>query len=95
MARHIPPNAFDPIAVIATSQLATLVVAEAALSFLGLDFPPPTPTWGNMLADGRTYLATSWWVATLPGVALTITVLSVNLVGDWIRDALDPKILPD
>jgi peptide/nickel transport system permease protein len=95
MLRHVLPNAFDPIVVIATSQLATLMVAEAALSFLGLGVPPPTPTWGNILADGRTFLATAWWVAALPGLALTITVLSVNLVGDWIRDVLDPKTLRD
>ena len=60
-----------------------------------LGVPPPTPTWGNILADGRTFLATAWWVAALPGVALTTTVLSVNLVGDWLRDLLDPKILRD
>jgi peptide/nickel transport system permease protein len=95
MARHILPNVFDPIIVIATSQLATLVVAEAALSFLGLGVPPPTPTWGNILADGRLFLNTAWWVAALPGLALTITVLAVNLVGDWLRDVLDPRALRD
>lgn len=93
MFRHVLPNSIDATIVIATSQLATLMVAEAALSFLGLGVPPPTPTWGNMLADGRSYLTAAWWIATLPGLALTVTVLAVNLVGDWIRDVTDPKIL--
>lgn len=90
---HIVPNSLEPAVIIASSQLASRIVAEASLSFLGLGVPPPIPTWGNMLADGRNYIMTNaWWLATFPGLALTITTLSINLIGDWVRDLLDPRL---
>ena len=78
--------------MVATLELAFMVIYESALSFLGLGVQPPTPTWGWMLADGRNYLATAWWLATLPGLAIMLTVLAVNLLGDWLRDTLDPRL---
>jgi peptide/nickel transport system permease protein len=78
--------------VVATLELAFMIIYESALSFLGLGVQPPTPTWGWMLADGRNYIATAWWLATLPGLAIMLTVLAVNLLGDWLRDTLDPRL---
>ena len=69
-----------------------MIISESALSFLGLGVEVDIPSWGGMLADGRTYLATAWWVATLPGIAIMVTVLSINLLGDWLRDELDPRL---
>jgi peptide/nickel transport system permease protein len=69
-----------------------MIIYESALSFLGLGVQPPTPTWGWMLSDGRNYVATAWWLATLPGLAIMLTVLAVNLLGDWLRDTLDPRL---
>jgi len=77
---------------VATLELAFMIIYESALSFLGLGVQPPTPTWGWMLADGRNYLATAWWLATFPGLAIMLTVLAVNLLGDWLRDTLDPRL---
>jgi len=77
---------------VATLELAFMIIYESALSFLGLGVQPPTPTWGWMLADGRNYIATAWWLATLPGLAIMLTVLAVNLLGDWLRDTLDPRL---
>lgn len=90
MARHILPNIANTVIVLATLDLGTVILFEAALSFLGLGIPPPTPAWGLMTAEGRQYLASAWWIATLPGMAIAYTVLAVNLLGDWLRDALDP-----
>src|SRR5437867_5448960 len=90
--RHVLPNAVTPWLVVATLDMALVIVIEAALSFLGLGVQPPTPTWGGMLADGRVYLSTAWWLATFPGVAILITVLGINLLGDGLRDALDPRL---
>jgi peptide/nickel transport system permease protein len=90
--RHVLPNALTPIIVVATLELAFMIIYESALSFLGLGVQPPTPTWGWMLADGRNYLATAWWLATFPGLAIMLTVLAVNLLGDWLRDTLDPRL---
>jgi len=90
--RHLLPNVLNVIIVLATLQLGWVIVAEAGLSFLGAGIPPPTPTWGNMVADGREVLGTSWWLSVLPGSAITIVVLSFNLLGDWLRDRLDPKL---
>jgi peptide/nickel transport system permease protein len=90
MARHIFPNIVNTVIVLATLDLGTVILFEAALSFLGLGIPPPTPAWGLMTAEGRQYLVTAWWIATLPGMAIAYTVLAVNLLGDWLRDALDP-----
>ena len=80
-----------PLIVVATLQLAGFIVVEAALSFLGMGIQPPTPTWGNMLAEGREYMLNAWWYATFPGLAIMITVLGFNTVGDWLRDILDPR----
>jgi len=92
LLRHVLPNALTPIIVVATLELAFMIIYESALSFLGLGVQPPTPTWGWMLADGRNYLATAWWLATFPGLAIMLTVLAVNLLGDWLRDSLDPRL---
>jgi peptide/nickel transport system permease protein len=92
LLRHVLPNALTPIIVVATLELAFMIIYESALSFLGLGVQPPTPTWGWMLSDGRNYLATAWWLATFPGLAIMLTVLAVNLLGDWLRDTLDPRL---
>ncbi|MCX8997303.1 ABC transporter permease [Rhizobiaceae bacterium BDR2-2] len=91
MFRHILPNILTPAVVVATLELARIIIMDAALSFLGLGLQPPAPSWGRMLADGRTYMSTAWWVVTFPGLAIVLTVLSVNLVGDWLRDYFDPR----
>jgi len=92
LVRHVLPNAFTPWLVVATLDMARVIVIESALSFLGLGVQPPTPTWGGMLADGRVYLSTSWWLATFPGLAILVTVLGINLLGDGLRDTLDPRL---
>jgi peptide/nickel transport system permease protein len=92
LVRHILPNAFTPWLVVATLDMARVIVIESALSFLGLGVQPPTPTWGGMLADGRVYISTAWWLATFPGLAILITVLGINLFGDGLRDTLDPRL---
>lgn len=90
--RHILPNVFTPFIVISTLSVATTIILEASLSFLGMGIQSPAISWGGMLSDGRDYLTTSWWIATFPGAALTITVLGIILLGDWLRDALDPRL---
>jgi peptide/nickel transport system permease protein len=92
LLRHILPNAFAPWLVVATLDMARVIVIESALSFLGLGVQPPTPTWGGMLADGRVYITTAWWLATFPGLAILVTVLGINLFGDGLRDTLDPRL---
>ncbi len=92
MLRHILPNAVSPLTVVATFTIASVILQESSLSFLGLGVNPETPTWGSILSDGRSYLQDAWWIATLPGVALLITVLGANLFGDWLRDYLDPRL---
>jgi len=92
LTRHILPNLLTPLIVIGTLQIAQMIIAESALSFLGLGVQPSIPSWGSMLADGRNYLTVAWWVATLPGIAIVITVLSINVLGDWLRDELDPRL---
>lgn len=94
LVRHLLPNALAPAVVIAALEVGRMILFESALSFLGLGVPPPTPTWGGMLADGRVYLSSAWWLATFPGLAILLTVLGVNLVGDWLRETLDPKLAP-
>lgn len=89
---HVAPNTFAPVMVQATYVFATAILVEAGLSFLGLGIPPDLPSWGNGIALGRTYLQTAVWVSFFPGLVLTITVLAINLVGDGLRDALDPKL---
>ena len=92
LVRHILPNVFTPWLVVATLDMARVIVIESALSFLGLGVQPPTPTWGGMLADGRVYISTAWWLATFPGLAILVTVLGINLFGDGLRDTLDPRL---
>ncbi|MBT9384370.1 ABC transporter permease [Pseudooceanicola sp. CBS1P-1] len=91
MFLHILPNVLTPALVVGTLELARVIIMDAALSFLGLGVQPPTPSWGRMLADGRVYLSSAWWTVTFPGLAIVLTVLSVNLFGDWLRDYFDPK----
>ena len=90
--RHIFPNAVSSVIVVATLQVARMILFEASLSFLGVGVPPPAPTWGGMVADGRGYLTVAWWVSTLPGLTLFLTVLGVTLLGDRLRDVLDPRL---
>ncbi len=89
--KHILPNVFSSFIVISTLSVATTIVLEASLSYLGLGIQPPTISWGEMLTAGRDYLATSWWIATFPGIAITVTVLGIIFLGDWLRDVLDPR----
>lgn len=90
--RHIIPNIFSAFVVISTLNVGSVILAESSLSFLGLGIQPPDLSWGQMLSDGRQYLATSWWIATFPGLAITITVLGIMFLGDWLRDYLDPRL---
>lgn len=90
--RHVLPNLGAPLIILTTFDLARLLILEASMSFLGLGVEPGTPSWGTMLADGRNYLTSAWWVATLPGIAITLAVLAVNIIGDWLRDRLDPRL---
>ena len=92
LVRHILPNVFTPWLVVATLDMARVIVIESALSFLGLGVQPPAATWGGMLADGRVYISTAWWLATFPGLAILVTVLGINLFGDGLRDTLDPRL---
>lgn len=90
--RHVLPNTLAPIIVVATVQLATMLLLESGLSFLGLGIQPPTPSWGRMLAEGRDYLSNAWWISTMPGIAISLAVLGANLLGDGLRDLLDPNL---
>ena len=92
VVRHVLPNTQAPILVIATVQVATMILLESGLSFLGLGVQPPQPSWGSMLAEGRDYLSNAWWLATVPGIAISLAVLGANLVGDGLRDLLDPNL---
>lgn len=91
LLRHVLPNALSPVIVAATLGIGNTILAEAALSFLGLGVQPPTASWGNMVASGRDAMLQAWWVAAFPGLAIVLTVMSFNLVGDGLRDALDPR----
>lgn len=91
LIRHMLPNVFGSIIVIATLNVATIIILEAALSFLGFGVQAPAVTWGGMLADGRDYVATAWWLASFPGMMITLLTLSLIFIGDWLRDVLDPR----
>jgi peptide/nickel transport system permease protein len=88
---HILPNVVNSIVVLSTLQVGWAILVEASLSFLGAGVPPPTPTWGGMISDGRNYVDTLWWISVFPGIAVILVVLSFNLLGDWLQDLLDPK----
>lgn len=88
--QHLLPNLIGPVIVLMTLNVANNILLESSLTFLGLGVDPTIPSWGGMLADGRTYLQTAWWVSVFPGVAILLTVLGLNLLGDWLRDSLDP-----
>jgi ABC-type dipeptide/oligopeptide/nickel transport system permease subunit len=90
--RHILPNVISPLLVLGTLRVANIIIWESGLSFLGMGVPPPMPTWGRMLAEGRLYITDAWWLVTLPGLAIMVTILSINLLGDGLRDALDPRL---
>jgi peptide/nickel transport system permease protein len=92
LKKHIFPNVIDSALVVASLQLGTAVMLEASLSFLGLGVQPPAVAWGKMIAEARLYISTAWWLPTFPGVAIMVTVLGANLLGDWLRDKLDPKL---
>ncbi|MDP6416826.1 MAG: ABC transporter permease [Gammaproteobacteria bacterium] len=92
MYRHILPGVFSTFLVISTLTVGTVILVESILTFLGVGVPGPTPTWGAMISDGRNYLTTGWWIAFFPGIALLLTVLAFNFLGDWLRDELDPKL---
>ncbi len=89
--RHVLPNVAPSIIIVASLQFSQFIVAEAAISFLGFGVQPPTPAWGSMLSESRDYLYVAWWLAVFPGAALALTALGINLMGDWLRDVLDPK----
>jgi peptide/nickel transport system permease protein len=92
MARHLLPNAFAPVIVAGTLQVATSILTEAGLSFLGMGVPQPAASWGNMLQAAQPYLDHAWWMSVAPGVLISITVLCFNFVGDGLRDSLDPTL---
>lgn len=92
LINHILPGVLNTVIVVATLQVGSLILTESILSFLGVGIPPPTPAWGAMVADGRNYLASSWGIAFFPGMAIFLTVVGFNFLGDWIRDSLDPRL---
>jgi len=92
LARHVLPNVISPVIILATLSLGVAILTAAGLSFVGLGAKPPSPEWGTMIAEGRQFLQHQWWVGTFPGVAILLTVLAVNLIGDGLRDALDPRM---
>jgi peptide/nickel transport system permease protein len=92
VVRHVAPGVAAPTIVVSTLQLAELIIVESSLSFLGLGVQPPIPSWGSMVSQGRDYISTAWWLVTLPGLAIVLTVLGTNLFGDALRDILDPRL---
>ncbi len=90
--KHILPGVLNTVLVLASLRSGQLILTEAFLSFLGAGIPAPTPTWGSMISDGRNYLSTAWWITVIPGIAIFLTVLSLNFLGDWVRDHLDPRL---
>jgi peptide/nickel transport system permease protein len=92
ITRHLLPNTLNTLVVLVTLQIGYVIIVEASLSFLGAGIPPPTPAWGSMIAEGREFVTSAWWVSFLPGLAILLVVLAFNLLGDWLRDTLDPKL---
>jgi peptide/nickel transport system permease protein len=92
MLRHIVPNCMGPLLVQLSFTFAYAILAEAALSFIGVGPPPPAPTWGNIVAEGRDYAVTAWWIMFFPGLAISLAVLGMNILGDGLRDVLDPRL---
>ena len=92
MLVHIFPNVLNTFMILLSLNVGSTIITEAALSFLGAGIPPPTPSWGQMISEGRDYINSAWWISLLPGLALALTVLAFNLLGDWVRDALDPRL---
>ena len=92
ITRHLLPNTLNTLVVLVTLQVGYVIIVEASLSFLGAGIPPPTPAWGSMIAEGRDVVTSAWWVSFLPGLAIMLVVLAFNLLGDWLRDTLDPKL---
>ena len=92
LTRHLLPGVTNTVVVIATLRVGSLILAEASLSFLGIGIPPPTPAWGLMVAEGRQWLTTAWWISFFPGLAIFLIVMSMNFFGDWLRDKLDPRL---
>ncbi len=92
ITRHLLPNTFNTLVVLVTLQIGYVIIVEASLSFLGAGIPPPTPAWGSMIAEGRDFVTSAWWVSFFPGAAILLVVLAFNLLGDWLRDTLDPKL---
>ena len=90
--KHLFPGVINTLIVLASLQVGVLILLESSLSFLGAGVPRPTPAWGSMVADGRDRIAIGWWISAMPGIAIMLTVLSLNLLGDWLRDALDPRL---
>jgi peptide/nickel transport system permease protein len=92
MVRHMLPNFVTTLVILATISVPDVILTEATLSFLGLGVPPQTPTWGSLVNSGQLYISTAWWISVFPGVAILLLVLSINLVGDGLRDLLDPRV---
>ena len=92
LIRHLLPGVLNSVVVVATASVSGVILSEAGLSFLGVGIPPPTPSWGGMVADGRAYLVTAWWVAVFPGSAIGLTTLAFVFMGDWLRDRFDPRL---
>ena len=90
--RHLLPNTLNTLVVLVTLQVGYVIIVEASLSFLGAGIPPPTPAWGSMIAEGRDFVTSAWWVSFFPGLAILLVVLAFNLLGDWLRDTLDPRL---
>ena len=92
MFRHMLPNALGPVLISATFGVAAAILVESALSFLGFGVPPPTPSWGDTLSQARNYMDFAWWLALFPGLAIFITITAYNLVGEGLRDSIDPRL---
>jgi peptide/nickel transport system permease protein len=92
ITRHLVPNTLNTLVVLVTLQIGYVIIVEASLSFLGAGIPPPTPAWGSMIAEGRDFVTSAWWVSFFPGLAILLVVLAFNLLGDWLRDTLDPRL---